>query len=201
METGRQYEFFPVVTQSFRIHTSLKVKTYTADYKESGCNVPRCEKFSKVWEVFLTSHYRATVDRDIRERESELFQQTLELTEFTCIALLLSLASSDVNKINEAIADQMALFIQRMTTSICGFLIGFYRGWKLTLVILSVSPLIGIGAAIIGLVRMFVFYFLLFLFFSMEDLHLQFGKRPKHDAWVPSPSVVNVIITILISNV
>ncbi|XP_032493469.1 bile salt export pump isoform X2 [Phocoena sinus] len=59
--------------------------------------------------------------------------------------------SDDINKINDAIADQMAIFIQRMTTSVCGFLLGFYRGWKLTLVIISVSPLIGIGAAIIGL--------------------------------------------------
>ncbi|XP_049629486.1 bile salt export pump [Suncus etruscus] len=59
--------------------------------------------------------------------------------------------SDDINKVNDAIADQMAIFIQRMTTSICGFLLGFYQGWKLTLVIISVSPLIGIGAAIIGL--------------------------------------------------
>ncbi|XP_027629646.1 bile salt export pump isoform X3 [Tupaia chinensis] len=59
--------------------------------------------------------------------------------------------SDDINKINDAIADQMALFIQRMTSTVCGFLLGFYRGWKLTLVIISVSPLIGIGAAIIGL--------------------------------------------------
>nr|KAF6493312.1 ATP binding cassette subfamily B member 11 [Rousettus aegyptiacus] len=59
--------------------------------------------------------------------------------------------SDDINKINDAIADQMAIFIQRMTTSICGFLLGFYQGWKLTLVIISVSPLIAIGAAIIGL--------------------------------------------------
>ncbi|XP_060007438.1 bile salt export pump isoform X2 [Lagenorhynchus albirostris] len=59
--------------------------------------------------------------------------------------------SDDINKINDAIADQMAIFIQRMTTSVCGFLLGFYRGWKLTLVIISVSPLIGIGAAVIGL--------------------------------------------------
>ncbi|XP_032968590.1 bile salt export pump isoform X2 [Rhinolophus ferrumequinum] len=60
--------------------------------------------------------------------------------------------SDDINKINDAIADQMAIFIQRMTTSIGGFLLGFYQGWKLTLVIISVSPLIGIGAAIIGLI-------------------------------------------------
>ena len=65
-----------------------------------------------------------------------------------------SFVSSDINKVNDAIADQMGIFIQRMTTSIFGFLMGFYQGWKLTLVIISVSPLIGIGAAIIGLVRM-----------------------------------------------
>uniref|UniRef100_A0A8C5XYS9 Bile salt export pump n=1 Tax=Microcebus murinus TaxID=30608 RepID=A0A8C5XYS9_MICMU len=59
--------------------------------------------------------------------------------------------SDDINKINDAIGDQMAIFIQRMTTIIFGFLLGFYRGWKLTLVIMSVSPLIGIGAAILGL--------------------------------------------------
>lgn len=66
----------------------------------------------------------------------------------------ISLVSSDINKINDAIGDQMATFIQRMTSAICGFLLGFLRGWKLTFVIISVSPLIGIGAAIIALVRM-----------------------------------------------
>ncbi|KAL8183427.1 UNVERIFIED_CONTAM: Bile salt export pump, partial [Gekko kuhli] len=57
----------------------------------------------------------------------------------------------DVNKINDAIADQVAIFIQRFTTFICGFLLGFVSGWKLTLVIIAVSPLIGVGAGIIGL--------------------------------------------------
>lgn len=59
---------------------------------------------------------------------------------------------SDVNKINEAIADQVAIFIQRLTTFVCGFLLGFISGWKLTLVIIAVSPLIGVGAAVYGLV-------------------------------------------------
>ncbi|XP_014454952.2 bile salt export pump [Alligator mississippiensis] len=59
--------------------------------------------------------------------------------------------SDDVNKINDAIADQVAIFIQRFSTFICGFLLGFVSGWKLTLVIIAVSPLIGIGAAIYGL--------------------------------------------------
>uniref|UniRef100_H0V6N1 Bile salt export pump n=1 Tax=Cavia porcellus TaxID=10141 RepID=H0V6N1_CAVPO len=57
----------------------------------------------------------------------------------------------DMSKINEAIADQLGIFIQRLSSAICGFLFGFYRGWKLTLVIISVSPLIGIGAGVIAL--------------------------------------------------
>ena len=82
-----------------------------------------------------------------------------------------SFVSSDINKDNDAIADQMGIFIQRMTTSIFGFLMGFYQGWKLTLVIISVSPLIGIGAAIIGLVRMSSH------FSPWEDIYTE--KQPK----------------------
>lgn len=60
---------------------------------------------------------------------------------------------SDINKINDAIADQVGIFIQRFTTFVVGFLMGFARGWKLTLVIISVSPLIGIGAGLMAVVR------------------------------------------------
>ncbi|KAG7464134.1 hypothetical protein MATL_G00183980 [Megalops atlanticus] len=59
--------------------------------------------------------------------------------------------SDDINKINDAIADQVSIFIQRFTTFICGFLVGFFKGWKLTLVILAASPLIGVGAAFMAL--------------------------------------------------
>uniref|UniRef100_S4RP00 ATP binding cassette subfamily B member 11 n=1 Tax=Petromyzon marinus TaxID=7757 RepID=S4RP00_PETMA len=58
--------------------------------------------------------------------------------------------SDDINKINDAIADKMSIFIQRFTTFVCGFLIGFLNGWKLTLVILAVSPLLGLGGALMG---------------------------------------------------
>lgn len=68
------------------------------------------------------------------------------------IFVLFHFFSSDVNKINEAIADQVAIFIQRLTTFVCGFLLGFVSGWKLTLVIIAVSPLLGVGAAVYGLV-------------------------------------------------
>lgn len=67
------------------------------------------------------------------------------------------LCYSDINKINDAIADQVAIFLQRFTTFVCGFCIGFVKGWKLTLVIVSASPLIGVGAGLMALVRLFSF--------------------------------------------
>lgn len=73
-------------------------------------------------------------------------------THLLTFLFLFPYSHSDVNKINEAIADQVAIFIQRLTTFVCGFLLGFVSGWKLTLVIIAVSPLIGVGAAVYGLV-------------------------------------------------
>uniref|UniRef100_A0A8C3Y8S0 Bile salt export pump n=1 Tax=Catharus ustulatus TaxID=91951 RepID=A0A8C3Y8S0_CATUS len=69
----------------------------------------------------------------------------------TSVGELNTRISDDVNKINEAIADQVAIFIQRITTFVSGFLLGFVSGWKLTLVIIAVSPLLGVGAALYGL--------------------------------------------------
>ncbi|NP_001118128.1 ATP-binding cassette, sub-family B (MDR/TAP), member 11b [Oncorhynchus mykiss] len=59
--------------------------------------------------------------------------------------------SDDINKINDAIADQVSIFIQRFTTFVCGFAMGFVKGWRLTLVIIAASPLIGVGAALMAL--------------------------------------------------
>nr|XP_045003766.1 bile salt export pump isoform X2 [Jaculus jaculus] len=93
--------------------------------------------------------------RQIQKMRKFYFRRIMrmEIGWFDCTSVgeLNARFSDDINKINDAIADQLSIFIQRMTTAISGFLVGFYRGWKLTLVIISVSPLIGIGAAIIGL--------------------------------------------------
>ncbi|NXT21654.1 MDR1 protein, partial [Syrrhaptes paradoxus] len=54
----------------------------------------------------------------------------------------------DVSKINEGIGDKMGLLVQSVTTFLAGFIVGLIRGWKLTLVILAVSPVLGLSAAI-----------------------------------------------------
>nr|XP_020023497.1 multidrug resistance protein 1 isoform X4 [Castor canadensis] len=56
--------------------------------------------------------------------------------------------TDDVSKINEGIGDKIGMFFQAMATFFTGFIVGFTRGWKLTLVILAVSPVLGLSAGI-----------------------------------------------------
>ncbi|XP_003782856.1 multidrug resistance protein 1 [Otolemur garnettii] len=56
--------------------------------------------------------------------------------------------TDDVSKINEGIGDKIGMFFQSMATFFTGFIIGFIRGWKLTLVILAISPVLGVSAAL-----------------------------------------------------
>lgn len=67
--------------------------------------------------------------------------------------LCLRPSCSDINKINNAIADQVSIFIERLSTFVFGFMVGFMGGWKLTLVVIAVSPLIGIAAGLMAMVR------------------------------------------------
>ncbi|XP_011362782.1 ATP-binding cassette sub-family B member 5 [Pteropus vampyrus] len=55
--------------------------------------------------------------------------------------------TDDINKINDGIGDKIALFFQNMSTFSIGLAIGLVKGWKLTLVTLSTSPLIIASAA------------------------------------------------------
>lgn len=55
---------------------------------------------------------------------------------------------SDVYKIQEGIGDKTGMLIQAFSTFVTSFIIGFTEGWKLTLVILAVSPALGISAGL-----------------------------------------------------
>uniref|UniRef100_A0AAR2JHI0 ATP-binding cassette, sub-family B (MDR/TAP), member 11a n=1 Tax=Pygocentrus nattereri TaxID=42514 RepID=A0AAR2JHI0_PYGNA len=80
----------------------------------------------------------------------------MEIGWFDCTSVgeLNTRISDDINKINSAIADQVAIFIERFSTFIFGFLVGFVGGWKLTLVVIAVSPLIGLAAGLMGVARL-----------------------------------------------
>ncbi|KAM9328127.1 bile salt export pump-like [Pholidichthys leucotaenia] len=88
-----------------------------------------------------------------RKYFSKVMRMEIGWFDCTSVGELNTRMSDDINKINDAIADQVSIFVQRFTTFVCGFCVGFVKGWKLTLVIIAASPLIGIGA---GLMALFV---------------------------------------------
>ncbi|XP_063789643.1 bile salt export pump-like [Pseudophryne corroboree] len=107
-----------------------------------------------VLSYFQISLWVIAAARQIQIIRKEYFRKImrLDIGWFDCnsVGELNTRISDDINKINNAIADQVAVFIERISTFIFGFLIGFVGNWKLTLVIVAVSPLIGLGAALMG---------------------------------------------------
>ncbi|XP_040820748.1 ATP-binding cassette sub-family B member 5 isoform X1 [Ochotona curzoniae] len=55
--------------------------------------------------------------------------------------------TEDITKISDGIGDKLALLFQNMSTFSIGLAVGLAKGWKLTLVTLSTSPLIMASAA------------------------------------------------------
>lgn len=60
--------------------------------------------------------------------------------------------TDDIYKIQEGIGDKVGMLIQSFTTFFSSFIIGFVKGWKLTLVILAVSPVLGMSAGLFSMV-------------------------------------------------
>lgn len=61
----------------------------------------------------------------------------------------------DLNKVHDGMGTKIGMFFANITTVIVGFVMGFVYGWKLTLVIIAVSPLIVIAGGIIGKVTFY----------------------------------------------
>ncbi|XP_009569142.2 ATP-dependent translocase ABCB1 isoform X2 [Cuculus canorus] len=56
--------------------------------------------------------------------------------------------TEDINTIHQGIGDKICIFVQFLSRFLVGIIIGFVYGWKLTLVILAVSPLLVAAAAV-----------------------------------------------------
>lgn len=62
-----------------------------------------------------------------------------------------------MNKIADGIGHKFGLFLYGMSGFVGGYIMAFVYGWKLTLVMLSVFPLLAATAGFIGTVCEFVF--------------------------------------------
>ncbi|XP_074515463.1 bile salt export pump isoform X1 [Sebastes fasciatus] len=93
--------------------------------------------------------------RQIDKMRKTYFRKVMqmEIGWFDCnsVGELNTRMSDDINKINNAIADQVPIFLERISTFVFGFMVGFIGGWKLTLVVVAVSPMIGIAAGLMAM--------------------------------------------------
>ncbi|NXA55097.1 MDR1 protein, partial [Nothocercus julius] len=99
-----------------------------------------------------TSFWTLAAGRQIKKIRKQFFhaimRQEIGWFDVNDVGELNTRLTDDVTKINEGIGDKMGLLIQSVTTFITGFIVGLTKGWKLTLVILAVSPVLGLSAAL-----------------------------------------------------
>ncbi|XP_040058489.2 bile salt export pump [Gasterosteus aculeatus] len=110
--------------------------------------------------VLFVSYFQIVLWMSAAARQTYQMRKTyfkkimqMEIGWFDCnsVGELNTRMSDDINKISNAIAEQVSIFIERMSTFVFGFLVGFIGGWKLTLVVIAVSPLIGIAAGLMAM--------------------------------------------------
>ncbi|NXI23338.1 MDR1 protein, partial [Sterrhoptilus dennistouni] len=100
----------------------------------------------QVW-TFLVTAARQTA----RIRQKFFFavlHQEMAWFDTTQIGTLNTRLTDDINTIHEGIGDKISIFLQFFSTFVSGLIVGFIYGWKLTLVVMSVSPLLAASAAI-----------------------------------------------------
>ncbi|NXA85396.1 MDR1 protein, partial [Melanocharis versteri] len=100
----------------------------------------------QVW-TFLVTATRQTA----RIRQKFFFavlHQEMAWFDTTQIGTLNTRLTDDINTIREGIGDKISIFLQFFSTFVTGLIIGFIYGWKLTLVVMSVSPLLAASAAV-----------------------------------------------------
>uniref|UniRef100_A0A8C9WI79 ATP-binding cassette, sub-family B (MDR/TAP), member 11a n=1 Tax=Scleropages formosus TaxID=113540 RepID=A0A8C9WI79_SCLFO len=113
--------------------------------------------------VLVVSYFQIALWVSAAARQVQRMRKTyfrkimcMEIGWFDCTSVgeLNTRISDDIDKINNAIADQVSIFIERVSTFVFGFMVGFIGGWKLTLVVIAVSPLIGLAAGLMAVARL-----------------------------------------------
>ncbi|XP_048881356.1 ATP-dependent translocase ABCB1 isoform X35 [Brienomyrus brachyistius] len=97
--------------------------------------------------LFLLAATRQT--KRIRERYfHSVIHQQMGWFDTHQVGVLITRLTDDINTINEGLGEKICLFVQYFCAFIAGIIIGFINGWKLTLVVLAVSPLLAGSAAV-----------------------------------------------------
>ncbi|KAM4702863.1 ATP-dependent translocase ABCB1-like [Rhinophrynus dorsalis] len=127
------------------IDIEAEMTRFSYYYIGIGCAVFVLSLF-QVW-TFLLSATRQT-NRIRQKFFKAVLHQEMAWFDSTQIGTLNTRLTEDINTIHEGLGDKICIFAQYFATFLTGIIIGFVNGWKLTLVILSVSPLLGVSATI-----------------------------------------------------
>uniref|UniRef100_A0A8C0EKK9 ABC-type xenobiotic transporter n=1 Tax=Bubo bubo TaxID=30461 RepID=A0A8C0EKK9_BUBBB len=133
------------VSEGKKLKLDFSTYQFAYYYVGIGCAVLILSTI-QVW-TFLIAATRQTA----RIRQKFFFavlHQEMAWFDTTQIGMLNTRLTDDINTIHEGIGDKICIFVQFFATFLAGIIIGFIYGWKLTLVILSVSPLLAASAAV-----------------------------------------------------
>ncbi|XP_068114232.1 ATP-dependent translocase ABCB1-like [Hyperolius riggenbachi] len=137
----------PTPSECDQGHSGIEAEMtrYAGYFVAIGCSVIVLGLF-EIW-TFLVSAARQT--QRIRQKFFKaVLHQDMAWFDSNQIGTLNTRLTEDINTIHEGLGDKICVFFQCLATFITGIIIGFVYGWKLTLVILSVIPLIGVAAAV-----------------------------------------------------
>ncbi|XP_040218089.1 ATP-dependent translocase ABCB1-like isoform X2 [Rana temporaria] len=127
------------------VDIEAKMTTYAYYYVAIGCGM-FVLTFFEIWAFVISA---ARQSHRIRQKFFKaVLHQEMSWFDTTQIGTLNTRLTDDINTIHDGLGDKISIFIQFFSTFLTGIIIGFIYGWKLTLVIMSVSPLLGVSAAL-----------------------------------------------------
>ncbi|KAJ2620916.1 hypothetical protein H4R22_005280, partial [Coemansia sp. RSA 1290] len=92
------------------------------------------------------------IGRRLREKFYEsILRQDIGWFDGLSTGELTTRISQDVNLVQEGIGEKFSFVLQYVTTFVAGVILAFTRGWKMTLVVLAVLPLLAGSAALMGI--------------------------------------------------
>ncbi|XP_053571698.1 ATP-dependent translocase ABCB1-like [Bombina bombina] len=127
------------------IDIEAEMTRFSYYYVALGCAVFTLSTF-QIWAFLL-----AATRQILRIRQKffrAVLHQDMAWFDSSQIGTLNTRLTDDINTIHEGLGDKMCIVVQFVSSFLTGIIIGFVNGWKLTLVILSISPLLGVSAAV-----------------------------------------------------
>ncbi|KAK3611392.1 hypothetical protein CHS0354_036589 [Potamilus streckersoni] len=125
-------QFEENMTKNVLYYIYIGAAVSVAGYIQMSCWTMSCERqVLKIRKNFFKSILRQEIAWFDEQKSGEL---TTRLAD-------------DLERVREGIGDKVSLCIQFGAAFLCGFGIGFWKGWKLTLVMMSLTPLLAICAA------------------------------------------------------